>query len=83
MQYEQATGAVTVESLLRRIADGISKGGVEIGGLTIVPLPALEAAVSIEDESSENLASVVVRLTHFRHIGGPGAVERELAHPGD
>lgn len=83
MQYEQATGAPAVEALLRRLADGISKGEVELGGVTVTPLPALEATVSVEDESEENLAAVVVRLTRLRHTGSPVAVERELAHPGD
>ncbi|MGO9343105.1 MAG: hypothetical protein ACLP6E_11405 [Acidimicrobiales bacterium] len=86
MQYEQVTGAPAVEALLRRIADGVSKGEVQIDDVAIVPLPTLEATVSVEDEdgrAEENVSTVVLRLTRFRHTGGPVAVERELSHPGD
>ena len=82
MQYEQATGALATEALLRRIADGLAKGEVEVGDVKIVPVPQFGMTVSVEDESEENLAAVILRLTPFRHISGPVAVERELSHPG-
>ena len=83
MEYEQATGALEVEALLRRIADDVSKGEVLVDKMTIVPLPELKATVNIEEEPEENLSTVVLNLQHFRHHGGSGAVERELSHPGD
>jgi hypothetical protein len=83
MQYEQVKGALGVAALLRRIADGVSTGEVEIDGVTIASLPTVEATVCVEEGPGENLAAVVLRLTRFRHTDGTSAVERELAHPGD
>lgn len=83
MQYEQVRGAPAVEALLRRIADGVARGELEIDGATVASLPTLEATVSVEKESGENSSAVVLRLTRFRHSDGSIAVEREMAHPGD
>lgn len=83
MQNERAEGAVAVEALLHRIADGIAKGEVEIAGQTVLSLPTVEASVSLEGGPHERLDCVVVRLTRFGDISRPIALERELSHPGD
>ena len=82
-QYERAEGAIAVEALLRRIADGIAKAEVEVAGMTIKYRPAMEASVEVEGDFEGSLASVGVRLTRFAGLGRPIALEQELAHPGD
>ena len=85
MHYETAEGATAVQALLHRIADGIGKGKVEVAGMAVASLPTVEASVSFEGGSDQQLDSVVVRLTRFRDTSGPSrpvALERELSRPG-
>jgi hypothetical protein len=82
MKYERAEGAVAVEALLRRIADGIAKGAVDVAGLTVASQPAVEASVSVEGDADGSLVSVVLRMTPLALVDRASALEGELSHPG-
>jgi hypothetical protein len=80
MEQERACGAADVAALLRRLAVGVERGELDLGGHRITCREDLAAIVDLPVGDEGRVMAINLRLVRGRDRAR--AMEVELSHPG-